>query len=91
MKQVFLRRIISKKKQNNVWLVRSTRVCKFVNYIVQSFILVSAVAGFISVYSFASLVIILMGILSPEKGINICVHPEENKKTMTNCTAFNSI
>ena len=49
------------------------KVCRFLNYIDHSLIVISTITGCISFSVFASLVVILIGITSSAIGLKICI------------------
>ena len=59
--------------QNELMSKKHQKVCRVLNYIDHSFIVISAVAGCISISAFASLVRIPIGIVSSTIGLTICV------------------
>ena len=59
-------------KQNDLMSVKYKKTCKYSNYVEHLLILVSTVAGCVSVSTFASLVFVLVGITSSAVGIKMC-------------------
>ena len=56
------------------------KLCRILNYIDHSLIVISTIIGYVSISAFASLVSILIGITSSAIGLKICVITEGNKK-----------
>ena len=59
---------------------RYKKTCKYLNYFEHLLILTSTVTGCVSIYAFASLVAIPLGIMSSAVGIKICAITAEIRK-----------
>ena len=55
------------------------RVCRGLNYIDHSLIVIFTITGFVSISAFASLVVISIGTTSSSIGLKICVITQEFK------------
>ena len=58
---------------NELMSKKHKKVCRFLNYIDHSLIVISTITGCISFSDFASLVVIPIGITSSAIGLKICV------------------
>ena len=66
--------------QNALISRKHKKVCATINYIERIFILASSITGCISIAAFATLLDILIGILSPAIGLKICTIASGIKK-----------
>ena len=64
--------LLDKIKHNNLMKEKYMKTCKYLNYAENWLILVSTITSCISIFTFASLVDINVGITSSSVGINIC-------------------
>ena len=65
--------LIKEITQNELMSKKHQKVCRVLNYIDHSFIVISAITGCVSISAFASLVRIPIGIASSTIGLTICV------------------
>ena len=59
-------------KDNDLMREKCKKTCKYLNYVEHLLILVSVITGSISISACASLVCVLVGIMSSAVGIKIC-------------------
>ena len=57
---------------NDLFSEKYEKTCKYINYVANLLILASTISSCISIFVFASLVLVPVGITSSSVGINIC-------------------
>ena len=72
---------VEEMKQNDLMSKKHKKVCTTLNYNEHFFILASAVTGCISIFAFASLLGIPIGITTSTIGLKICVKKELKSTT----------
>ena len=71
--------LIEEINQNEIMSQKHKKVCRVLNYIDHSLIVISAITGCVSISTFASLVGIAIGIASSTRGLKICLITAEIK------------
>ena len=72
--------LIGKKSQNELMSKKHKKFCRVLKYIEHSIIAVSTITGCVSIFTFASLVGIAIGIMKSAIGLKTCVITVEIKK-----------
>ena len=65
--------LIEEINQNELMSKKHKKVCRVLSYIEHSLIIISSVTGYVSIFAFANVVGISIGITIPAIGVKICV------------------